>query len=79
MIFKNAKIIVLLLGTTIQAILCNICIIQIDRWICCLLSTGRDNPAVQIAGEIPEPGTIMLVALGALTVTMLKRKKSRRN
>ena len=61
---KNWKIIVLLVGLAIQGIVINQ-----------LTGAGSDNIIWQIAGEVPEPGSILFLALGSLWL----RNQSRKN
>ena len=60
---KNWKIIVLLVGLAIQGIV-------INRFI----GGGSDNIILQIAGEVPEPGSILFLALGVFWLKKQNRK-----
>ncbi len=61
---KNWKVIVLLVAIAVQGIVINQ-----------LISGGSDNVIWQIAGEVPEPGSILFLALGSLWL----RNQSRKN
>jgi len=61
---KNWKVIILLAVLAVQGILIN----QLTR-------VGGDDAIWQIAAEIPEPGSILFLALGSLWL----RNQSRKN
>ena len=63
---KNWKIIVLLVGLALQGIV-------INR----LIGGGSDNIILQIAGEVPDPGSILFLALGAFWLRKQNRKNRR--
>ena len=66
-LYKNWKIIVLLVALATQGIV-------INR----LIGGGSDNVIWQIAGEVPEPGSIILLAFGSLWLRNENHKNSKR-
>ncbi len=63
---KNWKVIVLLVAIAVQGIV-------INR----LTGAGSDNIIWQIAGEVPEPGSILFLAFGSLWLRSQSRKNSK--
>ena len=60
---KNWKVIVLLAAIAVQGIVINQ-----------LTGAGSDNTIWQIAGEVPEPGSILFLAFGSLWIRNQNRK-----
>ena len=60
---KNWKVIILLVAVAVREVV----ISQLTRG-------GGDNVIWQIAGEVPEPGSILLLALGSLWLRNENRK-----
>ena len=60
---KNWKVVVLLAALVVQGIV-------INR----LAGEGSDNVIWQIAGEVPEPGSILFLALGSLWLRSQQHK-----
>ena len=63
---KNWEVIVLLVAIAVQEIVINQ-----------LIGAGSDNTIWQIAGEVPEPGSILFLALGSLWLRHQSRKNSK--
>ncbi|MHC4115378.1 MAG: PEP-CTERM sorting domain-containing protein [Planctomycetota bacterium] len=63
---KNWRVIILLVAMAVQGVV----ISQLTRG-------GGDNVIWQIAGEIPESGSILLLALGSLWLRNKNRKNRR--
>jgi hypothetical protein len=64
---KNWKVIILMIVMTVREVV-------ISQLTC----GGGDNVIWQIAGEVPEPGSILLLALGGLWLRNENRKNRRR-
>lgn len=72
---KNLKIIVLLVGLAVQGVICSMSQTKTSQQFSQLIGRGCDNVALQIAGEVPEPGSILLLAFGSLWLRKQNRKK----
>ncbi|MBW8000593.1 MAG: PEP-CTERM sorting domain-containing protein [Planctomycetes bacterium] len=72
---KNLKIIVLLIGLAVQGFVLNsLSQTKAGQWYKQLTNRSCDNVALQIAGEVPEPGTILLFGFGGLWLRRRNRK-----
>ena len=63
---RYVKISLVLLATCVQSMLLN--------W---LMNSNLCNVDIQVAGEVPDPGTILLFGLGALLLRHENRKQRR--
>lgn len=64
---KFVKISLVLLAMCMQSMLLNR-----------LMNSDLCNVDIQVAGEVPDPGTILLLGLGALLMRHTNRKQKRR-
>lgn len=64
--WKHWRMVLILLAMCIQSLLFN--------W---LMSGYFNNTGINIAGEVPEPGSILLLGLGALMLRRQKRKQEK--
>lgn len=76
---KNWKIIVLLVGLAVQGIVIDsLNQTEVGQWYSQLTNGGCDNVVLQIAGELPEPGSILVLAFGSLWLRKQNRKNRKR-
>ncbi|MHC4123300.1 MAG: hypothetical protein ACYSSI_06975 [Planctomycetota bacterium] len=73
---KNFKIVILLIGLAMQGfVISSLCQSVMSQQYSQLTGGCFDNVTLQIAGEIPEAGTILLLGFGSLWL----RKKNHKN
>ena len=75
---KNLKIIVLLIGLAVQGVVYNMGQTEIEQWSSQLTDRDCNNVVLQIAGEVPELGSILLLAFGSLWLRKENHKNKRK-